>query len=109
MKIVFWASLLLVFYAYAGYPFLLLLWPFKKRTRRAPQEPSISILIAVRNEARVIAEKIRHLQGIDYPPQLMQIIVVSDGSTDSTVERSPRLARTWWFCSTPSRAAKLTP
>ncbi len=84
-KILFWVSLFLIFYAYAGYPVLLFLWPFKRQARRAPFEPRISILIAVRNEARVIAEKIRHLQQLDYPAALRQIIVVSDGSTDETV------------------------
>jgi cellulose synthase/poly-beta-1,6-N-acetylglucosamine synthase-like glycosyltransferase len=86
MKILFWLSLTMVFYAYAGYPLLLLLWPFKKKTVRSPVEPPISVLIAVRNEARVIAEKVRHLQEMDYPDRLRQVIVVSDGSTDDTLE-----------------------
>ncbi len=86
MAILFWVSLGMVFYAYAGYPILLLIWPVKKKTIRGPVEPSISVLISVRNEARVIAEKIRHLLELDYPASLRQIIVVSDGSTDDTVE-----------------------
>jgi poly-beta-1,6-N-acetyl-D-glucosamine synthase len=92
MAVLFWASLALIVYAYAGYPLLLLLWPFKKRTRRGAVEPSISILIAVRNEARVIEKKIRHLQSLDYPAALRQLIIVSDGSTDDTVATLEALA-----------------
>lgn len=92
MAVLFWVSLALIFYAYAGYPLLLLLWPFKKKTLRSPLEPGISVLIAVRNEARVIEEKIRHLQELDYPASLRQVIVVSDGSTDDTVAALERLA-----------------
>ena len=84
MQILFWISLAMISYAYAGYPLLLLLWPFKKPTRRGPYTPTISILIAVRNESRVILDKVRHLRETGYPAQ---IILVSDGSTDDTVER----------------------
>ena len=86
MEILFWGSLIAICYAYAGYPLLLLLWPWKKKIRSSPMEPRISILIAVRNEARAIGEKIRHLQELDYPACLRELIVVSDGSTDGTVE-----------------------
>jgi poly-beta-1,6-N-acetyl-D-glucosamine synthase len=92
MAVLFWVSIALIVYAYAGYPLLLLLWPFKKKTLCAPVEPSISVLIAVRNEARVIEKKIRHLQTLDYPAALRQLIVVSDGSTDDTVPALQALA-----------------
>lgn len=86
IETLFWGSLIVICYAYAGYPLLLLLWPWKKKTLRSPMEPRISVLIAVRNEARVIGVKIRHLQELDYPASLRELIVVSDGSTDGTVE-----------------------
>ena len=86
MEILFWVSIIPIGYAYAGYPLLLLLWPWKKKTLRSPMEPRISVLIAVRNESRVIGEKIRHLQELDYPASLRELVVVSDGSTDATVE-----------------------
>ena len=86
MAILFWVSLFLIGYAYAGYPLLLLVWPWKKNTLRSPMEPRISVLIAARNEGRVIGEKISHLREVDYPASLRETIVVSDGSTDDTVE-----------------------
>ena len=86
MALLFWVSLSLIGYAYAGYPLLLLVWPWKRRTLRSPQEPHISVVIAARNEARVIGEKLRHLHAMDYPASLVELIVVSDGSTDDTVQ-----------------------
>ena len=58
--------------------------------------PSVSIIMAVRNADGLVREKIRHLLTLDYPETLIEILVVSDGSTDETdqilaEERDPRL------------------
>jgi cellulose synthase/poly-beta-1,6-N-acetylglucosamine synthase-like glycosyltransferase len=42
--------------------------------------------MAVRNEARRIEEKLNNLQRLDYPRELLEVIIVSDGSTDDTNE-----------------------
>jgi len=86
MKWVFWASGALLTYTYFGYPAWL--W-FRSRYRRievraSAQTPSISIIMVVRNEAAVIERKLRNLLELDYPTELCEIIVVSDGSTDAT-------------------------
>jgi poly-beta-1,6-N-acetyl-D-glucosamine synthase len=88
MKWVFWSSVAVLFYMYCGYPLWLWLrsryrpWPI----RSGASTPSVSIVMVVRNEAAVIERKLRNLLGLSYPPELTEIIVVSDASTDSTNE-----------------------
>jgi biofilm PGA synthesis N-glycosyltransferase PgaC len=86
MKWVFWAGVALVTYAYVGY--LALLWVRSKMNPRPAMrgrfEPFISVVMVVRNERGVLAKKIRNLLFVDYPPEKLQIIVISDGSTDDT-------------------------
>ena len=97
MKIVFWLSLVGILYTYVGYP--LIIWMLARLRPRpwrvAPISPSVSIVLAVRNGASLLPGKIQHLLGLDYP-NVSEIILVSDGSTDGTGEllsrqRDPRL------------------
>jgi cellulose synthase/poly-beta-1,6-N-acetylglucosamine synthase-like glycosyltransferase len=80
----------LVVYSYAGYPLLLLLLaPFKVRQAAlAPpaggEWPSLSITVPAYNEAATIAATIGRLLDLDYPGEQIQILVVSDASTDGT-------------------------
>ena len=53
---------------------------------RMRQELPISIVMVVRNEERVLEDKLRNLLSLDYPAERCQIVVVSDGSTDRTEE-----------------------
>ena len=73
-----------VFYTYVGY--WLVLWACARRrpVQAAAAEPTVSIVIAARNEASALPEKLRNLTGLTYPAHLLQTIVVSDGSTDDT-------------------------
>jgi len=48
--------------------------------------PHVSLVIAAYNEERVIAGKLANSLALDYPRELLEIIVVSDGSTDRTHE-----------------------
>jgi biofilm PGA synthesis N-glycosyltransferase PgaC len=86
MKWLFWVSVGVVAYAYAGYPLLLYLrsrW-LVRPVHAAPGEPSVSIVVAVRNEAATIAAKLQNLSQLRYPENRVEMIVVSDGSTDAT-------------------------
>ena len=87
MKIVFWLSLIAILYTYAGYP--IAIWLFARLRPRpwksAPIAPSISIVLAVHNGIALLPRKIQHLLGLNYP-NIKEIIVVSDGSTDGTAE-----------------------
>ena len=87
MTALFWISALIVGYVYVGYPCLLAVWAriADRRPRRVPFGtdgwPSISIIIAARNEAARLPARIANLLSQDYPGR-REITVVSDGSTD---------------------------
>lgn len=88
MRWIFWGSLAFVAYAMAGYPLLLY---FRSRWRlrpvlKASTLPSISVVMAVHNEAEVLPRKLKNLRELDYPAGQVEIVVVSDGSKDSTEE-----------------------
>lgn len=87
MDTLFWFSVMVVLYVYAGYPLLLAAWarvvdrrPHAKAFE-SDQWPSISIVIAARNEAHRLAARVQNLLDQDYPGP-RQIILVSDGSVD---------------------------
>lgn len=86
MKLLFWFSVLLIFYAYLLYPIWLFLRArlHPRPVRRKPIFPKISIVIAVRNEEKHLQIKLQNLQQLDYPGELVETLVVSDGSTDQT-------------------------
>ena len=92
MIYLFWFSFMGVFYAYFGYPLLLLMLGkikdlFKPKTMELLSEnqaPSITIIIPAYNEEKVIKNKIENTLNLYYPGEL-QILFVSDGSTDLTV------------------------
>src|SRR5258708_30735251 len=86
MKWVFWISALVLAYTYLGYPaWLWLRAHYRPRPVHAsPYTPSVSTVMAVRNEAAVLERKLQNLLGLDYPEDLSEIVIVSDGSTDAT-------------------------
>ena len=96
LKILFWATLLIVFYTYLGYGILLYMIIRLKRLfagtpRKAvvpadDQLPTITLLICAYNEEDVVAEKMANTQIIDYPYEKLRIMWVTDGSTDGTNE-----------------------
>lgn len=86
MTCVFWGAVALIGYTYVGYP--LWLW-MRCHLRPMPVlsgfvQPFVSIVMVVRNEERVLERKMENLLGLDYPADQIEIIVVSDGSTDGT-------------------------
>lgn len=86
MKTLFWLMLFLIFYHYLLFPILIFVMA-KIRNMTADKKeifPSVSFIIAAYNEEKVIREKILNSLNLNYPPQYIEIIVVSDGSTDST-------------------------
>jgi cellulose synthase/poly-beta-1,6-N-acetylglucosamine synthase-like glycosyltransferase len=86
-RVLLWSSAGLVAFTYVGAPLLILaravLRP--RPVRAAPIEPSISVVIAARNEASNIGERLVNLTSLDYPADLLEVIVASDGSDDGTV------------------------
>lgn len=93
MRWLFWCSALLVLYAYLGYP--LLLWLRSRwralQVKRSPLTPSVSIVMVVHDEEATLARKLQNLTELDYPADRLEILVVSDGSTDGT----PAILQDW--------------
>jgi biofilm PGA synthesis N-glycosyltransferase PgaC len=87
MKWVFWVSAMVIAYAYVGYPLLLWVrsWWSPRPVMRGTNTPAVSAVMVVRNEEAVIEQKLRNLLTLDYPPEQLEVVVVSDGSTDGTV------------------------
>jgi poly-beta-1,6-N-acetyl-D-glucosamine synthase len=84
-----WLSAGLIAYIFVGYPLAVAAVAFlrPRRWTREAIEPSISIVIAAHNEALSIMPKIENLLSLDYPADRIEILIGSDGSTDSTVEQ----------------------
>src|ERR1051326_11008 len=87
MVALFWISAAIVAYVYVGYPCLIALWarivdrrPYRARFAEG-HWPSISVIIAARDEAPRLPARVRSLLDQAYPGRC-EIIVVSDGSTD---------------------------
>jgi cellulose synthase/poly-beta-1,6-N-acetylglucosamine synthase-like glycosyltransferase len=94
MALVFWISIALIAYVYLGYPALLyaVARMVDPRRQHASANPTstppygVSIIIAARNEGARLAARLDNLLSLDYPAARRQIVVVSDGSTDDTLE-----------------------
>ena len=89
LSVLFWVSISLVAYTFIGYPLALALWGTlrPRRWQQQASEPAISVVISAYNEAQSILTKIQNLLALDYPGDRIEILVGSDGSTDSTAEK----------------------
>lgn len=90
----FWCALGALAYSYLGFPLLTALRALiRPRPLRQDESyrPSVSLIIAAHNEAAVILEKLENTERLDYPPELIEVLVASDGSDDGT----PELAAAW--------------
>src|SRR5215475_14772978 len=100
-ELVFWGSFLLVAHTYLLYPIVLFLayslvqirrdWHYlrSRRDSRSPaqdptQLPPVTLIIAAYNEEARLRDRLANIRRLDYPRDRLQVIVVSDGSTDRT-------------------------
>jgi len=92
IAVTFWVSLLAILYAYVGYPAVL--WLVSRSgtlggrsgTGQTTHLPSVTLIVSAFNEEKVIGEKIKNALSLDYPQELLEIVIVSDGSSDRTCE-----------------------
>jgi poly-beta-1,6-N-acetyl-D-glucosamine synthase len=90
IKYIFWIAAALVGYSYLGYPAWLWLrsrWsprPVRRSSGQSSAAPAVSAVMVVRNEEAVIARKLDNLLTLDYPHAKLDLVVVSDGSSDRT-------------------------
>ena len=89
LHIAFWAGALLLAYVFVGYP----LWVWLL-ARLAPQPirkqavtPTVTVVIAVHDGVTQIVTKLANLNALDYPRQLVDIVIVCDGCRDATAEQ----------------------
>jgi cellulose synthase/poly-beta-1,6-N-acetylglucosamine synthase-like glycosyltransferase len=91
LEIVFWVAVGLIVYAHLGYPLLLralvALFGERRATRVADGKlPTITLIIPAHDEERVIERKVANARALDYPAELLEVVVASDGSSDRTAE-----------------------
>ncbi len=86
MTALFWLSILLIFYAYFGYFLLLKIAGlfYHRKVVKGECVPSVSMIVCAYNEEKRIKKKIENCLELQYPTELLQLIVVSDASTDET-------------------------
>jgi cellulose synthase/poly-beta-1,6-N-acetylglucosamine synthase-like glycosyltransferase len=98
LAIIFWISAALLVYAQVGYGALLAILA-RLRPPAAPAaapatpldrkpQPTVSVIVPAYAEETVIAGRVANLRALDYPPELLEVIVACDGSVDATAERA---------------------
>lgn len=94
MILLFWISLLIIFYTFFGYGLLLYVLVKLKRIFRPSKQivyafdemPSCTLIVAAYNEADYMLDKIKNTLELRYPVGKLKFIFVTDGSTDGTPE-----------------------
>jgi glycosyltransferase involved in cell wall biosynthesis len=86
LKGLFWGSLGALAWTHVGYPAAAAL---AARVRPRPVRkggalPRVSVIVAAHDEETVIERRLENLLALDYPPELVEIVVASDASTDRT-------------------------
>jgi len=96
LSVLFWSGLAVVFYTYVGYAPLvwalsrLRRWWRPRPDRTVPPDddlPAVTLLVAAYNEAGVIDEKLANTRALNYPGEKLNVLFVTDGSTDATPDR----------------------
>lgn len=102
----FWISLGIIFYSYFGYAIVLLILTgikqlFSKRLPKpaeikqdAQSFPNVTIVVAAYNEQSIIKQKIDNCLNLNYPPDKLSCLFITDGSTDRTpeiIKRHPQI------------------
>ena len=102
MEYLFIILLFLSFYSYLIYPLILFVLARVMQNQWVQKDirPTISIILSAYNEEAVIKEKILNALALDYPKELLEVLVSSDGSTDRTNEIVSGIEDTIW---TPQR------
>ncbi len=87
-EIVFGLNLTMLLYVYVGYPLLVYFVSFFRPLpiKKDSFEPFVTVLITAYNEEKDLREKLENTLRINYPPEKLEILVASDGSTDKTDE-----------------------
>ncbi|GLU52447.1 glycosyltransferase family 2 protein [Dyadobacter frigoris] len=102
MEILFWISLFIVFYTFLGYGIVLYVLVRIRRIVKGKRIypsldqdfPTLTLVVAAYNEESLIEEKIRNTIDLKYPQGKLNLLFVTDGSTDRTpdlIARHPEI------------------
>jgi glycosyltransferase involved in cell wall biosynthesis len=93
-RALFWGSLGALGWTRVGYPLAVaaLARARARPVRREDIEPRVTFIVAAHDEELVIEHRIANLLALDYPPDKLDIVIVSDGSTDRTDDLVEALA-----------------
>jgi cellulose synthase/poly-beta-1,6-N-acetylglucosamine synthase-like glycosyltransferase len=87
--VLFWGSLAALAWTHVLYPVTVGL-AARVRTRRVERDdaylPSVAVIVTAYNEQSVIERRLENLRALDYPPELLELVVTSDASSDATEE-----------------------
>ncbi len=88
VEVLFWASAGAIAWTHVGYPVAasLVSRVRERPVRREDVLPSVTVVVAAWNEERVIERRLENLLALDYPAELLRIVVASDASEDRTDE-----------------------
>ncbi len=92
MEFIFWLSLFIVFYTFAGYALVLCILVRIRRLLKGERAipslnqdlPTLTLIIAAYNEEKIITEKIQNTLALSYPESKLTLLFVTDGSSDRT-------------------------
>jgi len=95
LEIVFWVCAGLILWTQVGYTatlavlaHLLRRTPIPESTAPPEQLPSLSLIVAAHDEESVIAARVANALALDYPRELLEVIVACDGCADATAARA---------------------
>jgi cellulose synthase/poly-beta-1,6-N-acetylglucosamine synthase-like glycosyltransferase len=95
LEIVQWLLLALILWTQLGYALVLaaiarLLHPPRSSAAEALESglPALSLIVAAHDEQEVIAAKVANALALDYPRELLEVVVACDGCTDATADRA---------------------
>jgi len=79
--------LALLFYTYFGYPVIILLLGRIRniKVHKIQFEPKVTVIVAAYNEEKYIKNKLMNALELDYPADRLEVLMISDGSTDNTI------------------------
>jgi cellulose synthase/poly-beta-1,6-N-acetylglucosamine synthase-like glycosyltransferase len=88
LDLLFYICAGIILYTYVGYPLIIVVWGslLGKRVDKRYATAPLSVVLAVKDEEINVRARIENLLSQDYPAELIEVIVVSDGSTDRTVD-----------------------
>jgi cellulose synthase/poly-beta-1,6-N-acetylglucosamine synthase-like glycosyltransferase len=93
IETIFWICIFIVFYSYIGYGIVIYILvniknKFTNNVKYDLQfEPEVTLVVPCFNEADYIEDKIKNSLLLDYPHNKLNLIFISDGSSDDTHDR----------------------